>query len=286
MFAASANRVEGICLYHERPVMIKACCGWKSGHVFVKVTTGETDVCVQWNKDRMFAIIHLVSPEYDGFIGYLSTSSVFSGDIVSERGICVCVWGFVCVCYHRSWSMTNSNQLGCVLTFLGKGSFSLTRSKTSDKCTASKNKLSRRINESRRKCLLFSEICGWNIKDPQVRTYFGLTLKTSLCCVTCVCACVCEWEQGPLWALMTADDRPRRTALWLMKAAATLRQVRLWRGGPRPTEDNTNDTAISPFNTCLANTLTMSSAAKIKPETLKKSSLNKLLVKRAGILRD
>ncbi len=54
-------------------------------------------------------------------------------------------------------------------------------------------------------------------------------------------------------------------------------------GGPRPTEDNTNDTAISPFNTCLANTLTMSSAAKIKPETLKKSSLNKLLVKRAGI---
>lgn len=118
------------------------------------------------------------------------------------------------------------------------------------------------------KCLSFSEISGSSIiKDFHVMKHLGLTLKNSLCCVTLVCVCVCEQEQGPLRALMTADDRLRRAALWLMKAAATLMQwegVRLWPGGPQRTRDNANDTAISPFNTCLANTLTMRVAAKKK----------------------
>ena len=79
------------------------------------------------------------------------------------------------------------------------------------------------------KCLSFVEISGSSIiKDSHVVKHLGLTLKDSLCCVTLVCVCVCEQEQGPLGALMTADDRLRRAALWLMKAAATLRQ---WEGG-------------------------------------------------------
>ena len=61
------------------------------------------------------------------------------------------------------------------------------------------------------------------------------------------------------------------------------RGVRLWPGGPQCTKDNANDTAISPFNTCLANALTMK-VAKFKAETLKACFLNQLLAKNAGTL--
>lgn len=62
------------------------------------------------------------------------------------------------------------------------------------------------------------------------------------------------------------------------------RGVRLWRGGPQPTKDNANDTAFSPVNTCLANTLNMREAARIKPKTLKTSFLYQPLARSAGIL--
>lgn len=51
-----------------------------------------------------------------------------------------------------------------------------------------------------------------------------------------------------------------------MKATATLRQREGsdWLGGSQHIIDNTNDMAISPFNTCLANTITMKVTTKIK----------------------
>lgn len=48
----------------------------------------------------MVAIFHPLSPENDGFIGYLSTSDAFGGDIVSERGF-VHVYVSACLCVLR-----------------------------------------------------------------------------------------------------------------------------------------------------------------------------------------
>lgn len=131
ILAVSANRVEGIRMCHEKGRNYKGLLQplWvKTGsYLCQSKTTAEMDVCVQSDRDRMVAIIHAVAPENDGFIGRLSTSNAFGEDTVSERWVCACVCVCVFVCYDRSWSMTNSNQLGCVLRFLGKGSFSYTR---------------------------------------------------------------------------------------------------------------------------------------------------------------
>lgn len=75
----------------KKAVMIKASCRlWgeeKLGHIFIKVTTGAMDVCVQWDRDRPVAIIHPVAAENDGFIGYLSSRKAFGEDTISERGV-------------------------------------------------------------------------------------------------------------------------------------------------------------------------------------------------------
>lgn len=175
------------------------------------------------------------------------------GTICARACVCVFVCALQTLTVNDKWQSIRAR----VPMFLGKGSSCSTRSNAWDVTRGGCQKPSPTTMNFE----LSLYICDNDIRYSHIEKRLGLTLKNSLPALPLPMSpvCVCEWEQGPLRALMTADDRLRRMALWLMKAAATLRtkggEVRLWPGGPKRTEDKANDTATSTFNTCLTNTL-------------------------------
>lgn len=145
---------------------------------------------------------------------------------ISYREGTVCARACVCVSVRALQTLTVNDKWPSIRArvpmFLGKGSPCSTRSNAWDITRGGCQKPSPTTMNFE----LSLYICGWNdIRHSHTAKHLGLTLKNSLPAppLPMSPACVCEWEQGPLGALMTADDRLRRMALWLMKAAATLR---------------------------------------------------------------